>query len=1210
MKRLFAAFLGTAMLLLSSCSEFDDTAIWEELNDHTERIEKLEQLCSRLNNNVEALYALVEALDTHDYVVSVVPVVEDGKEVGYTITFARSGSVTIYHGADGKPGTDGTDGEDGEDGHTPIVGVKKDKDGIYYWTLDGEWLLDKDGKKIRVDGEDGVDGVDGKDGVIPQLKIERGYWYISYDNGVTWKRLDKATGEDGRDGLDGVNGMDGEDGKDGVDGKDGEDGRDGVDGDSFFQEVRQDEANVYIILKDGTEIIIPKIFPLSIEFETGDWVPMDPNSKREIEYTVQSVKSRIDIEVVSSADIKASVVKYGEKSGHIKVETSDDVNEYSKVVVFVSDGEQLIMRTLTFEDEGIWISGESIVEVSAEGAENIWLYYIANAECEVIIPKSADWIHLVSTKAFEEHHFVLSVDKNSGESRTADITVRTQAGMSVTYTINQKPNPAVQGKLDREALIAIYKALDGPNWEGRDNWCTDKPLGEWEGVGTSDECVTYLHLDGYAKGTMPDEIYDLVCLESLDVYSSELEWEIKPEIAELKNLHYLRSDAKLMGTIPLELHSMESLRSICLYTYQDGSDCRWDFKGIENLARLYEVRAEGVYVDNLSNICNATNLEYLSLRPRLDDGNDYFEIPREIGNLSKLRDLYMGGCGLSGTIPASLGQCTNLTWLNLESNNLTGAIPPELGYLTKLHRLCLRYNQLQGEIPESVRKQPFWEYSWGDIVYGNNFTFNDLHLEGPDFEVTDVYGNVINSNDQYKKNEYTILYQWWEEYYDTDFRREMVKVYETFKDKGVEIIGWSFQEEDIIRSLNLPWINFRCEWPNYFFEGESGYYNTYPADPWWSFVTIVDSNKNVVYSNLLNNEQSVGDFLSGIYGVVMPDDYVSTDYSADGASTVLQQAEIGNGIDIVLMGDAYSDREIASGKYENVMMDTYKQLFSIEPYKTFRDYFNVYQVNVVSHNEGYFDGSVSALSTWFGGGTFVGGDDGRVFEYARNVISEDRMDEALIVVMMNIDAYAGTCWMYYPSEGDYGNGPSIAYFPTSRDTETFNGLIHHEANGHGFAKLADEYAYEGYIQQGSIDEVNYVAPFGWYRNIDFTNDYSTIKWSRFLNDPRYANEGLGAFEGGFTYSGGVWRPTEDSIMRYNVGVFNAPSREAIYNRIHKLAFGEAWEYDYESFVEYDTINRNQKSGAPAYLERPKDFVPTAPPVIRRYSWREAVNKSK
>ncbi len=151
-----------------------------------------------------------------------------------------------------------------------MIGVAQDTDGVYYWTLNGEWLLDDNGNKLPVsgkdgqngangsngqdgadgkdgqDGEDGKDGADGKDGVTPQLKIEDGYWYISYDNGATWTQLGKATGEDGKDGQNGSNGTDGKDGKD------------GQDGDSMFQSVTQDDDYVYFTLADGTVIKIAK----------------------------------------------------------------------------------------------------------------------------------------------------------------------------------------------------------------------------------------------------------------------------------------------------------------------------------------------------------------------------------------------------------------------------------------------------------------------------------------------------------------------------------------------------------------------------------------------------------------------------------------------------------------------------------------------------------------------------------------------------------------------------------------------------------------------------------------------------------------------------------------------------------------------------------------------------------------------------------------
>ena len=341
------------------------------------------------------------------------------------------------------------------------------------------------------------------------------------------------------------------------------------------------------------------------------------------------------------------------------------------------------------------------------------------------------------------------------------------------------------------------------------------------------------------------------------------------------------------------------------------------------------------------------------------------------------------------------------------------------------------------------------------------------------------------------------------------------------------------------------------------------------------------------------------------------DTYVSTDYSQDGVVTTLQTASVGEGIDIVLMGDAYSDRQIADGTYKADMENLYNNLFTEEPYKSFKDHFNVYCVNVVSLTEGYEYGS-TALGTYFVGGTYVGGTDSAVFNYAQKAIGEERMDEAMIVVAMNSDNYAGTCWMYYPEgESDYGKGVSISYFPRGGDAETFAALLHHEACGHGFAKLADEYAYEEYgaITDLSIAEIqDQHSSWGWWKNVDFTNDPNEVLWNHFLADERYANEGLGVFEGGLTYWSGVWRPSENSIMRYNTGGFNAPSREAIYYRIHKLAYGAEWEYDYEEFVEWDAKNRTTAASAPRKVARipMRQMEHTAPPVVVKKSWREAM----
>lgn len=214
MKKLLTLAVMVTALVLSSC-KYDDDDIWNSVHGLEDRVAKLEELCKQMNTNISSLQTIVTALQNNDYVTGVTPVMQSGKEVGYTITFSKSNPITIFHGKDGQNGMDGTDGKDGT---TPTIGVKQDVDGIYYWTLDGDWLTDERGDKIKAEGTDGKDGADGengsdgtdgtngKDGITPQFKIENDYWFISYDNGDTWTQVGKATGEDGKDGEDGVGG--------------------------------------------------------------------------------------------------------------------------------------------------------------------------------------------------------------------------------------------------------------------------------------------------------------------------------------------------------------------------------------------------------------------------------------------------------------------------------------------------------------------------------------------------------------------------------------------------------------------------------------------------------------------------------------------------------------------------------------------------------------------------------------------------------------------------------------------------------------------------------------------------------------------------------------------------------------------------------------------------------------------------------------------
>ena len=342
--------------------------------------------------------------------------------------------------------------------------------------------------------------------------------------------------------------------------------------------------------------------------------------------------------------------------------------------------------------------------------------------------------------------------------------------------------------------------------------------------------------------------------------------------------------------------------------------------------------------------------------------------------------------------------------------------------------------------------------------------------------------------------------------------------------------------------------------------------------------------------------------------------YISTDYSRDGSVTRLQKASEGAGIDLVLMGDGFTDIQIADGTYAAVMGKMADAFFSVEPYATLKSLFNVYSVDVVSATEGY-DHPGQALNGWFGDDTRVGGSDSKCIDYARAAVRDDRMDNALIIVAMNSPKYAGTCYMYNPSRGDYGSGVSVAYFPIGTSDEMLAQLVHHEAGGHGFSKLDDEYSYEsmGIIPQEEIQHKRELAAYGWWKNVDFTDDPSKVKWARFLTDERYQYDGLGLFEGACTYWRGAWRPTENSIMRHNTGGYNAPSRESIWYRAHKLAYGESWQYDYEEFVRYD--EKNRKTSASASVTHRANYVenrmpPLHPPVVVPIRWNEAAVMDK
>lgn len=201
MKKTFALFCTVLLLSLVACQHED---IWNKLNEHDLRIQKLEEQCSKLNTNVESLHTMLMALQQNESVTDVSTIVENGIEVGYRITFSKFGTITILNGGNSN---------------TPMIGVKKHSDGLYYWTLNGEWITDEQGRMIVASVADSNGNY-----IVPQFRITDGSWYVSYDNGKNWEKIDVI--------------------------QNGED--------KFIKSITQDESFVYFTYSDGTKISLQK----------------------------------------------------------------------------------------------------------------------------------------------------------------------------------------------------------------------------------------------------------------------------------------------------------------------------------------------------------------------------------------------------------------------------------------------------------------------------------------------------------------------------------------------------------------------------------------------------------------------------------------------------------------------------------------------------------------------------------------------------------------------------------------------------------------------------------------------------------------------------------------------------------------------------------------------------------------------------------------
>lgn len=297
------------------------------------------------------------------------------------------------------------------------------------------------------------------------------------------------------------------------------------------------------------------------------------------------------------------------------------------------------------------------------------------------------------------------------------------------------------------------------------------------------------------------------------------------------------------------------------------------------------------------------------------------------------------------------------------------------------------------------------------------------------------------------------------------------------------------------------------------------------------------------------------------------------EYGEDEIITI-QKATKGNngGINLVFLGDGYNAKDISEGEYMKAMREQVDNFFGIEPYKTYRDYFNIYTAIAVSPETGI--GTINTIryakfETTYTGGVGLKCDYNAVFNYALRIptVTKANLNQSLIIITPNSTDYGGICQMW-------DDGSAIAFCPRSTygyplDTR---GVIQHEAGGHGFGKLGDEYIYHNEFIDfctctccGHTFEFNCAKALGWYDNLSLTGKMHEVPWSHLIFDERYSDR-VDIYEGGFMHNRGVFRSELNSCMNNDIPYYSAISRESIVKRIKRYA-GE--EYSFEEFVKHD-----------------------------------------
>ena len=897
-----------------------------------------------------------------------------------------------------------------------------------------------------------------------------------------------------------------------------------------------------------------KVAPITLTFEqeevkvleVGDTMPIPAEGgtfEVDVKYNIV-----FTVEVESAAQSWITFIKTKAlQSGKLEFSfapNEDPDSRTGKVKVKDKSG-KVAPITLTFVQEEkkiIDILEETEFQIPERGG-SLEVGFGYNTELTVEIePEAQSWARFVQTKALSYGYLEFMFEANEGEQRIGHATVKDKAGKAEPVTLTFVQEAQSREWKARRIMERVYEAWGAREWKN-EPWI---PGENWPGF----------YYD-YGSQTGYFWTYDFGINREMP--------ECIGELGDLLGDMHIMEEPGLTGTLPDSFRKLTGLRRLSIQS-----------TGMTSIPDVFGDMKQ------LTGIRIAVNTSMAGPLPK------HFNSP-------VLEELVFAECMFSGEVPE--------TW------------SPYIG-IAQVYNNCLggKISHLfhnAGERRAFVKNANLWQRS------GYGFDISDLDIPGTDFWFEDqllenLDGTTFSIPEVVSQNKYTVYIVWalW-----CPFSKELMpalkRYYDLYKQDGLEVIAtiqvgddfglfydYERQKQECIDKGYDQWYNF------YFTKYAEAFFMSVPV------AEVYDQQGNVLFSSWNTYPDPVRKrfgktassdlipFLETLLGPAeIPDTYESTDYSKDGEVMTLQKATVGDGIDIVFLGDAYTDRDMGKGgRYETVMKQSMEEFFAIEPYKSFRNRFNVYAVKAVSKNARIGEGCETALSTGFGVGSYVEGNHEKCYEYAMKVPGISSRDNLLVAVSVNSRRHAGTTFMFADHQ------TCVAYFSSmDNDPEVFGSTLRHEAGGHGFAFLADEYdQYEGYAPADHIAYYNDVYDkYGWFSNVDFTNDPQKIRWSAFLADDRYKNE-VGIHEGGALYAKGAYRPTVNSMMRDNLEYFNAPSRWAIYQQIMKRS-GESYSFD--TFLTYDAVNRSASVNAArpplkaAANAQRKPFVPTAPPVI-------------